>query len=446
MKLWDKGTVTDKRIEAFTVGQDRDLDLQLAYWDVLGSIAHTRMLAKIGLLEKEELEHVQEGLRQIISEIESGTFTIEEGIEDVHSQVELLLTQRLGEVGKKIHSGRSRNDQVLVDLRLFFRSELTQLVKQVGALFEELMAKADQYKDELLPGYTHLQVGMVSSFGLWFSAYAESLVDDVRQLKATYEVINQNPLGSAAGYGSSFPLDRSMTTRLLGFSDLAYNVVHAQLGRGKSELSLAFSLASLGSTMGKLAMDCCLYNSQNFGFLKLPDELTTGSSIMPHKKNPDVFELLRGRSNQMLSLPGQVSQLLGNLPSGYHRDFQLLKEMVFPALEQAQESLAIMTYAIARMEVQTDLLNDPKYDYLYSVEVVNRLVLEGVPFRDAYRQVGAQIESGTFQPDRSIQHTHEGSLGNLSLDKIREKMERVREAFPFEEVDLKMKALIMKNG
>jgi argininosuccinate lyase len=434
MKLWDKGTITDKRIEEFTVGQDRELDLELAYWDVMGSLAHTRMLEKIGLLTAEERVKVQEGLKQVLDEIEEGSFEIEEGIEDVHSQVELLLTRRLGEVGKKIHSGRSRNDQVLLDLRLFFRAELMTLVRRIEALFQELMTQAEKHKDELMPGYTHLQVGMVSSFGLWFGAYAESLVDDLRQLKATYAIVNQNPLGSAAGYGSSFPLDRKMTTELLGFSDLAYNVVHAQLGRGKSELSLAFSLASLGSTLSKLAMDCCLYNSQNFGFLKLPDELTTGSSIMPHKKNPDVFELLRGRFNQLLSLPAQISQLTGNLPSGYHRDFQLLKEILFPALKQAADCLDMMTYAVHRMEVNTDLLDDPKYDYLYSVEEVNKLVLQGVPFRDAYKRVGTQIEAGTFNPDRNIEHAHEGSIGNLCLDEVQSKMKTVLKEFPFEKV------------
>jgi len=441
MKLWDKGTITDKRIEDFTVGQDRELDLDLAYWDVLGSLAHTRMLAKIGLLSAGELDAVQKGLKQILEEIDRGSFEIEAGIEDVHSQVELLLTRRLGDVGKKIHSGRSRNDQVLVDLRLFFRAELTLLVGKVDALFQELMTQAEKYKDELMPGYTHLQVGMVSSFGLWFGAYAESLVDDLRQVRATYDIVNQNPLGSAAGYGSSFPLDRQMTTDLLGFADLAYNVVHAQMGRGKSELSLAFSLASLGSTLSKLAMDVCLYNSQNFGFLKLPDELTTGSSIMPHKKNPDVFELLRGRFNQLLSLPAQVSQLTGNLPSGYHRDFQLLKEILFPALKMVAYSLDMMIYAIHRMEVKTDLLEDPKYDSLYSVEEVNKLVLQGVPFRDAYKKVGEQIEAGIFQPERKIAHLHAGSAGNLSLQEIRRKMDQVKEGFPFEEVSRAESAL-----
>lgn len=434
MKLWDKGKMTDRAIEAFTVGQDRELDLKLAYWDVLGSIAHTRMLERIGLLTKEELDTIQIGLKEILIVIEEGEFEIEEGVEDVHSQVELILTRKLGDAGKKIHSGRSRNDQVLVDLRLFFRAELTELVHRIEALFNELIRQAERHQNELMPGYTHLQVGMVSSFGLWFSAYAESLIDDVRQLQATYDLVNQNPLGSAAGYGSSFPLDRKRTTELLGFADLAYNVVHAQMGRGKTELSFAFSLASLGSTLGKLAMDCCLYNSQNFGFLKLPDELTTGSSIMPHKKNPDVFELLRGRSNQLLSLPAQVSQLTGNLPSGYHRDFQLLKEQLFPALEMAKESLGLMAYAISRMEVQIHLLDDPKYDYLYSVEEVNRLVLNGVPFRDAYRQVGTEIEAGNFQPDKTINHTHEGSLGNLCLPEIRTKMEHALRDFPFEAV------------
>ncbi len=446
MKLWQKNsTRIQAEIENFTVGQDRELDLELAPFDVIGSLAHVQMLGEVGLLEKKEVALLQQGLRMIYREMEAGDFYIMEGVEDVHSQVELLLTERLGEAGKKIHSGRSRNDQVLVDLRLFFRSELAALARDSKALFEQLQVLSERYKDILLPGYTHLQVAMVSSFGLWFGAYAESLVDDLQQLLATYRIINQNPLGSAAGYGSSFPLKRGLTTELLGFDDLNYNVVHAQMGRGKTELSLSFTLASFGSTLGKMAMDMVLYSNQNFGFIRFPDSLTTGSSIMPHKKNPDVFELVRARCNQLLSLPAQMAQLTGNLPSGYHRDFQLLKETLFPAIRQARDVLSISLFALERIQVQTDLLESETYKYLYSVEEVNRAVLQGVPFRDAYRQVGEQIEAGHFQPDRTLKHSHEGSLGNLCTEAIKAKWERVWKAFPFKKVEQRLRELLKQE-
>lgn len=442
MKLWQKDTSVNQRIENFTVGRDRELDLLLAAYDIQGSLAHIAMLAEIGLLERNEYEALARELKKLHREVQEGRFTIQEGVEDVHSQVEFLLTERLGDMGKKIHSGRSRNDQVLVDLRLFFRAEIQEIAHLTQALFEELMTLSDRHKDVLMPGYTHLQVAMVSSFGLWFGAYAESLVEDLRLLESTYRSINQNPLGSAAGYGSSFPLKRKMTTELLGFDDLSYNVVHAQMGRGKSELFLSFALASLGSTLGKLAMDVCLFINQNFGFISFPEELTTGSSIMPHKKNPDVFELIRGRCNQLQSLPAQISQMTGNLPSGYHRDFQLLKEVIFPATNQLKDCLEIATFALSQIEVKTGILDDPKYLYLFSVEEVNKEVLRGLPFRDAYRKIGASIESGTFQTDRKIEHTHEGSIGNLNHEEIRQKMEKVWNSFRFGEAERRIKALL----
>lgn len=430
-KLWQKAYGLDARIEAFTVGRDRELDLQLAPFDIAGSLAHGKMLSEVGLLPPAEYELLAEQLRQLYQKAVDGEFVIEEGVEDVHSQVEMLLTSALGDIGKKIHSGRSRNDQVLVDLRLFFRAELATIVQQIATLSSLLLEKAEANKEVLLPGYTHLQVAMVSSFGLWFSAYAESLVDDLELWRATHHIINQNPLGSAAGYGSSFPLNRQRTTELLGFRELAYNVVHAQMGRGKTELHFSFALAGTAQTLGKLAMDVCLYNSQNFGFLKLPDDLTTGSSIMPHKKNPDVFELLRGRCNQLLTLPAQMAQLNGNLPSGYHRDFQLLKEVLFPAISQMKQVLDLTTYAITHLEVRDNLLEDEKYRLLYSVEAVNAAVLEGLPFRDAYQKIGAAIAAGTFDPPRELQHTHEGSLGNLCLPQIKAKIAGVMSQFNF---------------
>ncbi|MCB0630301.1 MAG: argininosuccinate lyase [Saprospiraceae bacterium] len=442
MKLWQKAYTVDQQIDRFTVGRDRDLDLQLALYDIQGSLAHIHMLTSIGLIEEDELPQLSAALKEIYQTALDGNFTIEDGVEDVHSQVEMLLTQHLGEMGKKIHSGRSRNDQVLVDLRLFFRAEMQAIAEGLGELFQTLQQLSQQYQNELMPGYTHLQVGMVSSFGLWFGAYAESFTDDLQLLESIYRINNQNPLGSAAGYGSSFPLNRTMTTELLGFDDLNYNVVHAQLGRGKTEHFLSFALAGIGHTLGKLAMDVVLFMNQNFGFISFPDELTTGSSIMPHKKNPDVFELIRGRCNQLQSLPAQVSQLTGNLPGGYHRDFQLLKEVIFPAIQSLKESLAIASYALQQIRVKTNILADDKYIYLYSVEEVNRLVLEGMPFRDAYKEVGRQIESGEFDPPREIRHTHEGSIGNLNHQEIAAKWNRTWERFGFEEIERKINALV----
>ena len=401
-KLWDKGFEPDEMIERFTVGDDRQLDMRLARYDVEGSMAHIRMLEHIGLLTADELKTLLAGLEQIRSEIEEGRFEIEEGTEDVHSQVELLLTRRLGEVGKKIHAGRSRNDQVLVDLKLFLRDELRQTAHRVRTLFDRLQELSERYRDVLMPGYTHLQVAMPSSFGLWFGAYAETLVDDMRLLAAAYDVANQNPLGSAAGYGSSFPLDRTMTTRLLGFADLNYNVVAAQMSRGMS---------------------------QNFGFVSFPDELTTGSSIMPHKKNPDVFEIMRGKCNRLQGVPNEIALLVTNLPLGYHRDLQLLKDILFPATATLAECLAMCDFMLQHIRVRENILDDARYDYLFTVEDVNRLVLQGVPFREAYRRVGEQVQAGTYRPTREVRHTHEGSIGNLCNDRIRAKMERVMERF-----------------
>jgi argininosuccinate lyase len=442
MKLWQKDHSLDRQIERFTVGQDRELDLLPARYDIQGSLAHARMLQSIGLLTTEEHEQLDRELKRIYKIVEAGEFRIEEGVEDVHSQVELLLTRQLGDVGKKIHSGRSRNDQVLVDLRLFFRAEIKEIAGLTQALFDRLTALAEQHKDVLMPGYTHFQVAMVSSFGLWFGAYAESLTDDMQLLQSVYRINNQNPLGSAAGYGSSFPLDRRMTTELLGFDDLSYNVVHAQLGRGKTELFVSFALAALSSTLGKMAMDVVLFMNQNFAFISFPDELTTGSSIMPHKKNPDVFELIRGRCNQLQSLPAQVSALTANLPSGYHRDFQLLKEALFPALIHMKDCLSIAEYALQHIRVKENILDDEKYRYIYSVEEVNRETLRGTPFRDAYKKVGQSIEKGAFEPDRTIRHTHEGSIGNLCLPEIRAKMEKAMAGFGFEKVEGKIGKLI----
>lgn len=442
-KLWQKSYDLNQKIEAFTVGRDREMDLHLAPHDVLGSLAHIKMLTKVGLLEQEEEEQLSKALGEIYKQTRSGDFTIEDGIEDVHSQVELMLTRSLGDIGKKIHSGRSRNDQVLVDLRLFFREEIEKLVQDVQDLFAQLQSLSEEHKEVLMPGYTHLQVAMVSSFGLWFGAYAESLIDDTQQLLATYKIMNHNPLGSAAGYGSSFPLDRTFTTELLGFEDLNYNVVHAQLGRGKTELFLAFGLSALGHTVGKLAMDMVLFMNQNFGFISFPDELTTGSSIMPHKKNPDVFELIRAKCNQLIATPQQVSLLTTNLPSGYHRDFQLLKEGLFPALEMARDVLQMSTYALSQIRVNKDILSkDEMYKYLFSVEVVNEEVLSGTPFRDAYKKIGELIDSGEFNPKWEAQHTHEGSIGNLCTEQIKAKMERVLADFGFEGVQEKLEQLL----
>jgi argininosuccinate lyase len=441
--LWQKDYSLDQRIAEFTIGRDRELDLELAPFDILGSLAHVRMLAEVGLIDGAAARRCEAELRKIYRWATSGTFAIEEGVEDVHSQVELLLTRALGDDGKKIHSGRSRNDQVLVDLRLYFRHRIRGIVEQTAALSETLTKLSEEHKDKLIPGYTHLQVAMVSSFGLWFGAYGEALIDDLRLWQSVYRTVNQNPLGSAAGYGSSFPVDRDRTTELLGFDSPVVNVVAAQMGRGKTELMVAFAVAGLAQTLNKLATDVCLYSSQNFGFLQLPDELTTGSSIMPHKKNPDVFELLRGRCNLLQTLPAQMSQLTGNLPSGYHRDFQLLKEAIFPALDQLEDALAIAAYALPRTRVRAqELPTDPRYTYLYSVEAVNQLVLDGVPFRDAYRRVGRDIEAGTFVPPTELRHTHLGSLGNLGNERIAAKRDAVLQTFDFSRPDEAVAALL----
>ena len=429
MKLWDKGYDIDSWIEQFTVGNDRQLDMQIARFDVEASMAHIRMLETIGLLTSEELQILLSGLQQIADEIERGEFEIEDGVEDVHSQVEQLLTQRLGDVGKKIHSGRSRNDQVLVDLKLFYRAQLREVADDVKNLFDRLLLLSDEYKDVLMPGYTHLQVAMPSSFGLWFGAYAETLADDTRLLATAHAIANQNPLGSAAGYGSSFPLNRTMTTQLLNFADLHYNVVAAQMSRGKTELTLSYAIGAIASTLGKLAMDICLFNSQNYGFIRFPDAFTTGSSIMPHKKNPDVFEIMRGRCNRLMNTSNEVSLLISNLPHGYHRDLQLLKDITFPALSELKECLRMANFMLQHIIVNKNILDDERYNYLFTVEDVNRLALSGVPFRDAYKQVGMQVQQGTYKPTKSVHHTHEGSIGNLCNDKIREKMQNILKDF-----------------
>ena len=430
-KLWEKNTEVNQEIEKFTVGRDRELDLYLARYDVLGSMAHITMLESIGLLGKDEQPVLLEELRRIHADIEAGRFIIEEGVEDVHSQVELLLTRKLGDVGKKIHSGRSRNDQVLVDLKLFTRAQLQDIAEEVRVLFEELQAQSERYKGVLMPGYTHLQVAMTSSFGLWFGAYAESLVDDLLFLQAAYKMTNRNPLGSAAGYGSSFPLNRTLTTELLGFDSMNYNVVYAQMGRGKMERNVAFALAGIAGTLSKLAFDACLFNSQNFGFVKLPDNCTTGSSIMPHKKNPDVFELTRAKCNKIQALPQQIILIMNNLPCGYFRDLQIIKEVFLPAFEELKDCLRMAAYIINKIQVNEHILDDPKYDNMFSVEEVNRLATGGMPFRDAYKKVGLDIEAGKFTPDKRVHHTHEGSIGNLCNDKIHELMEQVWSGFNF---------------
>ena len=424
--LWSKGTSATQIVEDFTVGNDRVLDLRLAKHDVMGSKAHIKMLESIGLLEKEELETLTAGLDAILGEIERGDFVLGDDVEDIHSQVEFLLTQRFGEIGKKIHSGRSRNDQVLVDLKLFLREELEIIRDEVVALFDTLQALSEKHKNVLLPGYTHAQIAMPSSFGLWFGAYAEALVDDMHMLKGAYNVVNQNPLGSAAGYGSSFPLDRDMTTELLGFSTMNYNVVAAQLSRGKSEKAVASALSQLALTLNKFAADCCMYMCPNFGFIKFPDELTTGSSIMPHKKNPDVWEILRGICNRIQSLPNEISLMTTNMAHGYHRDYQLLKDVLFPGLEQMHKCLFMAKYMLENISVNEDILSDPKYKYLFTVEVVNNRVLEGMPFRDAYKSVGIEVNEGKFEFDANtgLNHTHKGSLGNLCTEEIKEKMKK----------------------
>lgn len=430
-KLWEKNIQVDHEVDVFTVGKDREMDLYLAKYDVLGSMAHITMLESIGLLTKEELNILMAELRNIYAVAESGEFVIEDGIEDVHSQVELMLTRKLGDIGKKIHSGRSRNDQVLLDLKLFTRSRIQELVVLMKKLFDVLISQSDRYRDVLLPGYTHLQVAMPSSFGLWFGAYAESLVDDLRLMQAAYSICNRNPLGSAAGYGSSFPLNRQMTTDLLGFDSLDYNVVYAQMGRGKMERTVGFAMAGIAATLSKLAFDACMFNSQNFGFIKLPDQFTTGSSIMPHKKNPDVFELTRAKCNKIQGLPQQIIMISNNLPSGYFRDLQIIKELFLPAFDELADCLRMVTLMMKEVKVNEHILDDDRYALLFSVEEVNRRVLDGVPFRDAYKQVGLDIEAGKFTPNKCVNHTHEGSIGNLCNDAIRVMMDDVISSFSF---------------
>ncbi len=442
MKLWDKGTKINQLIESFTIGRDTEMDYFLAEFDVIGSLAHIKMLESIGLLTTAELVTLSYELREIYKEIKAGKFVIEEGSEDVHSQVELMLTRKLGDTGKKIHSGRSRNDQVLLDLKLFTRNEIKLVVEQTSELFEILIAQSEKYKQVLMPGYTHLQVAMPSSFGLWFGAYAESLTDDLLLLQAAYRIADQNPLGSAAGYGSSFPLNRQMTTDLLGFESMNYNVVYAQMGRGKVEKSVTFALASVAATLSRMAYDVCLFMSQNFNFVSLPDELTTGSSIMPHKKNPDVFELLRSHCNRIQSLPNQILLMINNLPSGYFRDLQLIKEAFIPSFAELRSCLAIASFAISNIKVNEKIMDDNRYENIYSVEEVNRKALQGVAFRDAYRQVGESINNGTFHPDKNICHTHEGSIGNLCLAQIHEKMEAVINSFNFIKADKALELII----
>lgn len=433
-KLWEKNFEVNKEIERFTVGRDREMDMYLAKYDVLGSMAHITMLESIGLLEKDELAKLLAELRHIYQLCEDGKFTIEKDVEDVHSEVELMLTRKLGDMGKKIHSGRSRNDQVLVDLKLFTRHELMEVVENVKSLFDELIQKSNQYKDVLMPGYTHLQIAMPSSFGLWFGAYAESLADDMLYLQAAWRMTNRNPLGSAAGYGSSFPLNRQMTTDLLGFDSMDYNVVYAQMGRGKMERNVAFAMATVAGTLAKMAFDACLFNCQNFQFVKLPKECTTGSSIMPHKKNPDVFELIRAKSNKLQSLPQQIMMIMNNLPVGYFRDLQIIKEVFLPAFDELNDCLRMAAYIINKMEVNDHILDNPMYDPMFSVEEVNRLAAAGMPFRDAYKKVGLEIEAGEFVANKDIHHTHEGSIGNLCNDKIQRLMEQTLKEFSFEKV------------
>jgi argininosuccinate lyase len=441
-KLWQKDKNVNKEIEKFTVGKDRELDMHLAEFDIQGSLAHIEMLESIQLLAKEELPVLQKELKNIYKEIKEGKFKIEDGVEDVHSQVEMLLTQRLGDVGKKIHSGRSRNDQVLLDLKLFTRSAIKETVQNTKQLFDLLILQSEKYKDHLLPGYTHLQIAMPSSFGLWFGAYAESLADDMQMMLAAYKIANKNPLGSAAGYGSSFPLNRTMTTELLGFDQMNYNVVYAQMGRGKTEKNVSAALSSIASTLAKMSMDVCLYMNQNFGFISFPEELTTGSSIMPHKKNPDVFELIRAKCNKIQSLPNEISLMTNNLPSGYHRDLQIIKESFIPAFDELNSCLVIMEFALQSIVIKEQILGDQKYKYLFSVEVVNQMVRDGVPFREAYKKVGKLIEGNEFEAPDQINHTHEGSIGNLHNDSITKEMESILKEFKFEKFEAKIKKLL----
>ena len=441
-KLWEKNVQVDQEVDRFTVGKDREMDLYLAKYDVLGSMAHITMLERIGLLTADELQTLLAALREIYKVADSGKFVIEEGIEDVHSQVELMLTRSLGDMGKKIHSGRSRNDQVLLDLKLFTRAQIQALVTAVTSLFEVLIAQSNRYQAVLMPGYTHLQVAMPSSFGLWFGAYAESLVDDLQLLQAAYRVCNRNPLGSAAGYGSSFPLNRQLTTDLLGFDSLAYNVVYAQMGRGKMERTVAFAMAGIAATLSKLAFDACLFNSQNFGFIKLPDQFTTGSSIMPHKKNPDVFELTRAKCNKIQGLPQQITLIANNLPSGYFRDLQIIKELFLPAFDELKDCLQMVTHMMREVKVNEHILDDERYALMFSVEEVNRRVVAGVPFRDAYKQVGLEIEAGQFKPNKQVAHTHEGSIGNLCNEQIAQLLQTVVKGFGFERMNQAEKQLL----
>jgi argininosuccinate lyase len=445
MKLWQKNIQVDKEVEAFTVGKDREMDLYLAKSDILGSMAHISMLETIGLLSKNELLVLLAELRNIYALADSGKFTIEEGIEDVHSQVELLLTRKLGDIGKKIHSGRSRNDQVLLDLKLFARQAIQELVVSISELIDVLLKQSDKYKNVLLPGYTHLQIAMPSSFGLWFGAYAESLTDDLQLLLSAYKITNRNPLGSAAGYGSSFPIDRQLTTDLLGFDSMNYNVVYAQMGRGKMERTVGYALAGVAASLSKLAYDACLYNSQSFGFIKLPDEFTTGSSIMPHKKNPDVFELTRAKCNQIQSIPQQITLIANNLPSGYFRDLQIIKEIFLPAFGEIQDCIRMVSLMMQSLQVNEHILDDSKYNLIFSVEKVNELVLQGVPFRDAYKQVGLEIEAGNFVPDKKVNHSHAGSIGNLCNDKIEAMKDVLVEEFHFEKVASALQNLLEKQ-
>ena len=425
MKLWDKGFSTDKKIDHFTVGNDRELDLHLAKYDVIASKAHAKMLGKIGLISPKETAELVKELNNIAARIEKGTFSIENSFEDMHSKIEYMLTLSLGDTGKKIHTARSRNDQVLVAMHLYLKDELTEIKAMTKSLFNLLLVKAQEHKDVMLPGYTHLQIAMPSSFGLWFSAYAESLIDDLYFIEAAYKVADQNPLGSAAGYGSSFAIDRSFTTKEMGFETMKYNVVAAQMSRGKAEKATAFGIANIAATLSKMAMDICLYMSQNFDFISFPDELTTGSSIMPHKKNPDVFELVRGKCNKLQSIPNQLTLVINNLPSGYHRDLQLVKEIIVPAIQDMKACLEILTFSLKEIRVNDSILDDPKYDYLFSVDTLNELVQSGMPFRDAYKKMGMEINAGTFTPKRDIHHTHEGSLGNLCLKEIHDKMKKL---------------------
>ena len=442
MKLWQKDKTSLKDVEQFTIGNDRNFDLLLAPCDVHGSIAHVIMLESVGLLTKEEKNLLVAELRNIRKQIDNSQFTIDNSIEDIHSQIELILTQKLGDTGKKIHSARSRNDQVLVDIKLFLRNELEELVKSIQSFFQLLQTQSEKYKDHLLPGYTHLQLAMPSSFGLWFGAYAESLVDDVITIRAAYDVVNKNPLGSAAGYGSSFPINRALTTKLLGFDDLNYNVLYAQMGRGKAERITAQALANIADTLSKLSMDACLYLNQNFGFISFPAELTTGSSIMPHKKNPDVFELIRSHCNRIKALPNEIMMMTTNIPSGYHRDLQLLKEHLFPAFGTLKDCIEMAGLMLSNIEIKKDILVDEKYKYLFSVEEVNKLVNAGMPFRDAYKKVGLDIEAGNFTYNAAVQHSHEGSIGNLCTAEIKQQMEKIVNSFPFESVRAAIKKLI----